>query len=284
MGDLDAANASNKSPRPGLSTRTSTVAFRPEIIHTCFRRNNSDWRRRLVSYLFRHPTCADRLPRHVAIAPSGFHRFRTRFPATRSRFPAPRHARFRPDVRASIRDHRPHHEGNDVTVELGLDGSGTYENATGVGFLDHMLDLFAKHGGFDLNVSCDGDLHIDDHHTTEDIGITLGQAFAEALGDKKHITRYGHAYVPMDETLARTVTDLSGRFYLCFDADFSRPTVGDLSTEMVEHFWYSFAEHLRCNLHVSVLYGSNDHHKVEAIFQKLRTRPPRCRQPIRGKR
>jgi len=155
----------------------------------------------------------------------------------------------------------------DVTVELGLDGSGTYENATGVGFLDHMLDLFAKHGGFDLKVSCDGDLHIDDHHTTEDIGITLGQAFAEALGDKKHITRYGHAYVPMDETLARTVTDLSGRFSLCFDADFSRPTVGDLSTEMVEHFWYSFAEHLRCNLHVSVLYGRNDHHKVEAVFK-----------------
>lgn len=156
-----------------------------------------------------------------------------------------------------------------VTVELTLDESGKYANRTGIGFLDHMLDLFAKHGGFGLNVSCDGDLHIDDHHTTEDIGITLGQAFAEALGDKKHITRYGHAYVPMDETLARTVTDLSGRFYLCFDADFARPTVGDLSTEMVEHFWYSFAEHLRCNLHVSVLYGSNDHHKAEAIFKSV---------------
>lgn len=155
----------------------------------------------------------------------------------------------------------------DVRVDLTLDGSDTYENDTGVGFLDHMLDLFAKHGGFGLRVSCDGDLHIDDHHTTEDIAITLGQAFRKALGEKAHITRYGHAYVPMDETLARTVVDLSGRFYLHFDVDFSRPTVGDLSTEMVEHFWYSFAEHLRCNLHVSVLYGTNDHHEVEAIFK-----------------
>jgi len=155
----------------------------------------------------------------------------------------------------------------DVRVDLTLDGSDTYDNDTGLGFLDHMLDLFAKHGGFGLRVSCDGDLHIDDHHTAEDIAITLGQAFQEALGDKTHITRYAHAYVPMDETLARTVVDLSGRFYLHFDADFSRPTVGDLSTEMVEHFWYSFAEHLRCNLHVSVLYGTNDHHKVEAIFK-----------------
>lgn len=156
----------------------------------------------------------------------------------------------------------------DVRVEISLDGSGeTYDNDTGVGFLDHMLDLFAKHGGFDLTVRCDGDLHIDDHHTTEDVAITLGQAVREALGDKSRITRYGHAYVPMDETLARTVLDLSGRFYCHFDADFSRDTVGDLSTEMVEHFWYSFAEHVRCNLHVSVLYGRNDHHKVEAVFK-----------------
>jgi imidazoleglycerol-phosphate dehydratase len=155
----------------------------------------------------------------------------------------------------------------DVQVDLGLDGSGTYDNDTGVGFLDHMLDLFAKHGGFDLTVRCDGDLHIDDHHTVEDVGITLGTAIREALGEKKHITRYGHAYVPMDETLARTVIDLSGRFYLQMDADFSRPTVGDLSTEMVSHFWYSLAEQVRCNLHVTVLYGTNDHHKVEAIFK-----------------
>ena len=157
----------------------------------------------------------------------------------------------------------------DVTVRLNLDGVGRYDNHTGVGFLDHMLDLFAKHGGFDLAVSCEGDLHIDDHHTVEDIGITLGQALAEALGDKAHIARYGHAYVPMDETLARAVIDLSGRFYLHFDATFARASVGDLSTEIVRHFWYSFAEHTACNLHISVLYGENTHHKVEALFKAV---------------
>ncbi len=157
----------------------------------------------------------------------------------------------------------------DVQVRLTLDGDGAYDNQTGIGFLDHMLDLFAKHGGFDLAVRCEGDLHVDDHHTAEDVGITLGQAFAEALGDKAHIARYGHAYVPMDETLARAVVDLSGRFYLHFDATFARSTVGDLSTEMVAHFWYSFAEQLRCNLHIGVLYGTNTHHQVEAIFKAV---------------
>lgn len=155
----------------------------------------------------------------------------------------------------------------DVSVRLNLDGIGLYTNRTGIGFLDHMLDLFAKHGGFDLDVTCDGDLHIDDHHTVEDIGITLGQALLEALGDKAYIARYGHAYVPMDEALARTVIDLSGRFYLVYDVAFARSTVGDLSTEMVQHFWYSFAEHARCNLHISVLYGDNAHHKIEAVFK-----------------
>ena len=157
----------------------------------------------------------------------------------------------------------------DVTVRLNLDGEGRYDNRTGVGFLDHMLDLFAKHGGFDLAVTCEGDLHVDDHHTVEDVGIAMGQALDEALGDKAHIARYGHAYVPMDETLARAVIDLSGRFYLHFDAAFARPTVGDLSTEMVRHFWYSFAEHAACNLHISVLHGANTHHKVEAIFKAV---------------
>jgi len=155
----------------------------------------------------------------------------------------------------------------DVTVSLNLDGTGQYRNETGVGFLDHMLDLFARHGGFDLEVTCDGDLHIDDHHTVEDVGITLGQALGEALGDKAHITRFGHAYVPMDETLARAAVDLSGRFYCHTDAAFDRPSVGDLSTEMVSHFWYSFAEHARCTLHLGVLYGDNTHHKVEALFK-----------------
>ncbi len=154
----------------------------------------------------------------------------------------------------------------DVTVALCLDG-GDYDNATGVGFLDHMLDLFAKHGGFGLTTRCDGDLHVDDHHTVEDVGIALGQAFAEALGDKAHIERYGSALVPMDETLGRCAVDISGRFYFVFDAAFDRATVGDLSTEMVRHFWYSFAEHARLNLHLAVLYGTNDHHRAEALFK-----------------
>jgi len=156
-----------------------------------------------------------------------------------------------------------------VAVSLRLDEAGAYANHTGVGFLDHMLDLFAKHGGFGLDVRCDGDLHVDDHHTVEDVGITLGQAFARALGDKAYVHRYGHAYVPMDEALARAVVDLSGRFYLHFDAAFARERVGDLSTEMVRHFWYAFAEHLRCNLHISVLYGENTHHQVEAVFKAV---------------
>lgn len=154
-----------------------------------------------------------------------------------------------------------------VRVVLHLDDTETYVNDTGIGFLDHMLDLFAKHGGFGLTVECDGDLEVDEHHTVEDIGIALGQAFREALGDKGFIRRYGHAYVPMDGTLARAVVDLSGRFYLVFEADFARERVGDLPVEMVEHFWYSFAEHATCNLHLSVLYGRNAHHQIEALFK-----------------
>lgn len=154
-----------------------------------------------------------------------------------------------------------------VSVRLNLDGSGRYANASGVGFLDHMLDLFARHGGFDLEVACEGDLHVDEHHTVEDVGITLGKAFGSALGDKAYIARYGHAYVPMDESLARVVVDLSGRYAFVFDAEFSRPTVGDLSTELVSHFWSSFAEQARCNLHMTLLYGDNAHHQVEALFK-----------------
>ena len=156
-----------------------------------------------------------------------------------------------------------------VSVQINLDGAGTYQNDTGIGFLNHMLDLFARHGRFDLEVSCAGDLEVDDHHSIEDIGITLGQAFAQALDEKHYIARYGHAYVPMDETLARAVVDLSGRFYLVCDASFTRPTIGDLSTEMVEHFWYSFAEQARCNLHLTILYGTNTHHQVEALFKAV---------------
>lgn len=154
-----------------------------------------------------------------------------------------------------------------VRVELDLDGSDLRENDTGVGFLDHMLDLFAKHGSFGLRVSCEGDLDVDEHHSVEDVGITLGKAFREALDDKRFIHRYGHSYVPMDESLARVVVDFSGRFYLCFEADFARELVGDLPVEMVEHFWYSFAEHAGCNMHVDVLRGTNTHHQIEAIFK-----------------
>jgi imidazoleglycerol-phosphate dehydratase len=155
----------------------------------------------------------------------------------------------------------------DVSVDLSLDGDGTYDVDTGVGFFDHMLDLFAKHGGLTLTVRCDGDLEVDDHHTVEDVAITLGQALSQALGDKAHIARYGHAYVPMDDVLARSVIDLSGRFYCRVDADFERARVGELSTEMVPHIWHSFAEHAACNLHMTVLHGHNAHHKIEALFK-----------------
>ena len=155
----------------------------------------------------------------------------------------------------------------DVSVDLSLDGDGSYDVDTGVVFFDHMLDLFAKHGALDLTVRCDGDLHVDDHHTVEDVAITLGQATRQALGDKAHIARYGHAYVPMDDALARAVIDLSGRAYHRLDASFGREEVGDLSTELVPHVWRSFAEHAACNLHQTVLHGHDTHHKIEALFK-----------------
>jgi len=155
----------------------------------------------------------------------------------------------------------------DVAVELSLDGDSAYDVDTGVGFFDHMLNLFAKHGGLRLTVRCDGDLNVDDHHTVEDVAIALGQAVRTALGDKKHIARYGHAYVPMDDALARSVIDLSGRAFCRVDADWGRERVGDVSTEMVPHVWRSMAEHARCNLHLTVLHGKNTHHKVEAAFK-----------------
>jgi imidazoleglycerol-phosphate dehydratase len=157
----------------------------------------------------------------------------------------------------------------DITVTLNLDGSGQSSIATGVGFLNHMLDLFARHGLFDLTVQCKGDLHIDDHHTVEDIAICLGQAFAEALGDKRGIARYGAAYVPMDETLARAVVDLSGRYFLVHRVTNTRERIGDLSVELVEHFWHSFAEHAKCNLHVEIFYGTNQHHIIESQFKAV---------------
>ena len=154
-----------------------------------------------------------------------------------------------------------------VSIDLTLDGDGDYDVETGVGFFDHMLDLFAKHGRFDLRVRCDGDLEVDEHHTVEDVAIGLGTAVRQALGDKAHIARYGHAYVPMDDALARAVIDLSGRSYCHLNATFGREQVGDLSTELVEHVWRSVAEHARCNFHLTVLHGHNAHHKIEALFK-----------------
>ena len=155
-----------------------------------------------------------------------------------------------------------------VTVALALDDPApTYSNATGVGFLDHMLDLLARHARLGLTVETDGDLHVDDHHTVEDVGITIGLALAEALGDKAYIGRYGTATIPMDEALARAAIDLSGRSHLTFVAAFDRERVGDLSTELVEHFFWSLAEQARMTLHLDVLRGRNDHHRIEALFK-----------------
>jgi imidazoleglycerol-phosphate dehydratase len=155
----------------------------------------------------------------------------------------------------------------DVRVRLVLDGAGASRISTGVAFLDHMLELFARHGLFDLEVECRGDLHIDDHHSVEDIAITLGQAFAQALGDKAGIARYGSAYVPMDEALCRAVVDLSGRFYLVYEVETRRQMIGNFSVELAEHFWRSLAEAARCNLHIDCLRGRNTHHILEGTFK-----------------
>lgn len=154
-----------------------------------------------------------------------------------------------------------------IRVALDIDGEGKNAISTGVPFLDHMLELFARHGLFDLEIACQGDLHIDDHHSVEDTAICLGQAFTEALGDKKGIVRYGAAYTPMDETLARAVVDLSGRSYLVYKVQNTRDMIGTFSVELAEHFWHSFAEHCQCNLHIEVFYGRNQHHIIEAVFK-----------------
>lgn len=155
----------------------------------------------------------------------------------------------------------------DVRVRLNLDGSGKSQISIGVPFLEHMLELFAKHGLFDLYVKCDGDLEIDDHHSVEDIAITLGQALAQALGEKAGINRYGEAVVPMDEALCRAVIDLSGRFYLVYEVQTKRQKIGNFSVELAEHFWRSFAETARFNLHIDCLRGRNTHHILEGTFK-----------------
>jgi imidazoleglycerol-phosphate dehydratase len=155
----------------------------------------------------------------------------------------------------------------DIRVEVCLDGEGAYSIQTGIGFLNHMIELLSKHSRIDIAISCNGDLHIDDHHTVEDVAIALGAALKEALGDKTGISRYGSAYIPMDETLARSVIDLSGRSFLVFNAKFSRAKISDMATEMVEHFFFSLAEHLKANIHLEILYGKNTHHKIEGLFK-----------------
>ncbi|MHB9100828.1 MAG: imidazoleglycerol-phosphate dehydratase HisB [Sulfuricella sp.] len=154
-----------------------------------------------------------------------------------------------------------------VSVSLNLDGSGVAKLASGVPFLDHMLDQIARHGLVDLDISAKGDLHIDAHHTVEDIGITLGQAFAKAVGDKKGIRRYGHAYVPLDEALSRVVIDLSGRPGLVFAVDFSRGTIGEFDVDLVSEFFQGFVNHAGVTLHIDNLRGKNSHHQVETIFK-----------------
>src|SRR5436305_3267940 len=155
----------------------------------------------------------------------------------------------------------------DVRIALALDGTGQARIATGIAFLDHMLELFARHGLFDLEIDCRGDLEIDDHHSVEDIAITMGQAFTQALGDKQGIARYGAAIVPMDEALCRAVIDLSGRFYLVYAVETRRHMIGNFSVELAEHFWRSFAEAARCNLHIDCLRGRNTHHILEGTFK-----------------
>lgn len=156
----------------------------------------------------------------------------------------------------------------DINIDLNLDGEGKYQIDTGIKFFDHMLDSFARHGLFDLTLTVNGDLEVDDHHTVEDVGITLGQAYKEALGDKKGIKRVSDSLVPMDEALALVVVDLSGRSYAVLDLNFNTDKVGDLSTENVPHFFESFAHAAQINLHARIE-GENDHHQIEALFKAL---------------
>lgn len=157
----------------------------------------------------------------------------------------------------------------DIALRLNLDGTGKSEIDTGCGFLDHMLTLFAKHGKFDLSVTCKGDTYVDDHHTVEDIGIALGSAFAEALGDKKGIVRYGDTTLPMDEALILTAVDLSGRSYLGYGLEIPTQKVGTFDTELVEEFFLGFTRNCACNLHIRQLSGTNSHHIIEGTFKSV---------------
>ncbi len=154
-----------------------------------------------------------------------------------------------------------------ISLRLNIDGKGSYEVSTGIRFFDHMLELFTRHGGFDLQLKCVGDLDVDQHHTVEDVGIALGEAFSEALGDKKGILRAGYFLMPMDETLAIAAVDLSGRVAYAVDDQVNVPVVGDLQSELVVDFFEGFARGARANVHVKVMYGRSNHHKIEAIFK-----------------
>lgn len=155
----------------------------------------------------------------------------------------------------------------DITLTLSLDSSGQVEAKTGVGFLDHMLDALGRHARFDLTVSAVGDLHIDEHHTVEDVGLVLGQALGQALGDRRGITRMGHAIVPMDEALALVALDIGGRGYFAFEGHFDSPSIGQMGTSLIPHFWESVAQTAKMNLHIHLLAGRDDHHRAEAIFK-----------------
>ena len=155
----------------------------------------------------------------------------------------------------------------DIKVELLVDGSGSSKIDSGCGFLDHMLTLFSRHGRFDLNLSCKGDTNVDYHHTAEDIGICLGKAFSEALGDLKGITRYGSMILPMDETLMLSAIDISGRSFLLFDCTFPTEKIGDFDSELVKEFWLAFVRSFNVTLHIKMISGENSHHISEAVFK-----------------
>ena len=154
-----------------------------------------------------------------------------------------------------------------IKVRLNLDGTGESKLATGIGFFDHMLDQIARHGLIDLDVQCEGDLHIDGHHTVEDVGIAIGQAVKQAVGDKRGLTRYGHSYVPLDEALSRVVVDFSGRPGLVLDAKFTSGTIGQLDTQLIHEFFQGFVNHAHVTLHIDNLKGANAHHQAETMFK-----------------
>lgn len=157
----------------------------------------------------------------------------------------------------------------DISVEINLDGTGEYDIKTGIGFLDHMLEQLSRHGLMDLKVRCNGDLHIDCHHTVEDVALAMGEAFSQALGDRKGINRYAHSYIPMDETLIRVALDCSNRPYLVWKVAFTQDRLGDLDTEMFQHWFQSFALKAGLSLNVAMIDGSNNHHIAEACFKGL---------------